>query len=75
MLGMTYSSVSPSRVKKLFTGNGRATKRDMYVEFQHILNIDHYEIFGIKDNKKAVTAVPIQDIVDAFALVGPYFCC
>ena len=64
--------ITPSRWKKLATGNGRITKRGM-VEFikANIPNIDVLEIFNLPECTEAVPT-PVQDIADAIGIVLSY---
>ena len=66
-----YSIKPPTKIKKNFTGNGRASKRDMYNAFVTNLSVDLFTIFRMKDNDSKNIPNPIQDIVDAFAIVFP----
>lgn len=61
--------VAPSRLKKIFTGDGRATKQDMYRAFRARGYPDLYRVFGMGDTATGVPA-PISDLVDATALIA-----
>ena len=65
-LGWTIVVVAPTRVKKQFTGNGRADKAIMYATFLErgfpdLKKLIHSKAKGIPN--------PVQDVVDAVALV------
>jgi Holliday junction resolvasome RuvABC endonuclease subunit len=65
---MKFDIVTPTALKKNFTGHGKATKLDMYKVFNSITcfgSSDLSSLFSIKSSKPLH---PIEDIVDAFAL-------
>lgn len=64
--GIPYSDIAPTRVKKLFTKKGNATKSEMYDEFIRRNMPDLLSEFGLTKNKGI--ANPVQDIVDATAI-------
>lgn len=60
--------VPPARLKKFFTGSGRADKLDMHTHFVTRGFPNLMECFGFSDCKGCPN--PVQDIVDAFTLVA-----
>jgi len=63
----TVEEIAPTKLKKWFTGHGRATKEDMYMHaikgcFPELINT--FEMQACKGIPN-----PVQDIVDAYALV------
>lgn len=68
--GWEWDDVPPSRVKKLFSGKGNATKEEMHSAFvaQGFPNL--LDLFTVKVGKDGNVPVPAQDIVDATALVA-----
>lgn len=61
--------ISPTSVKKEFTGSGLANKMHMLMTFEKKTGIDLYDVFGMKKPETDDVRSPIQDIVDAYALV------
>lgn len=63
-----YVTVPPTRLKKLFTGGGRATKVDMYRKFTLTWRQDILKsVFRLAARANHIPN-PVQDIVDAYAL-------
>ena len=65
--GISVVIVPPTRVKKQFTGDGRADKYAMYAEFQHRTSASLMTVFGWTETNLKIPN-PVQDLVDAFAL-------
>lgn len=67
--GIRYYEVSPTSIKKWFSGSGHATKTDMWNCFYRRTGIDLRALSSSK-NKEWVKQVPhpFEDIVDSFAL-------
>lgn len=68
--GYILQDVSPSSVKKSFTGHGRATKEQMYTSFLHHGFPDILREFDMQECKGIPN--PVQDIVDACALLASF---
>lgn len=67
---ISYHEFAPTSIKKIFTGSGCADKRQMYQTFVSKRNFpDLLLIFNLEKCKDI--AHPVQDIVDAVALI----CC
>jgi Holliday junction resolvasome RuvABC endonuclease subunit len=67
MYNHVITELSPSNVKKLFTGIGKSKKQDMYNCFQERFYLPKIEpLIGIKTNFKLSN--PVEDIVDSFAI-------
>lgn len=65
-----YTVIPPTRLKLLFAGHGRATKQEMYQRFIQIWKGDVCkDVFGMDTNSTKTIPNPVQDIVDAYALV------
>ena len=64
---------SPRTVKKNFTGNGTASKMDMLLNFERQTGLDLCALFVKYPNDKQDIPCPLQDIVDAHALLAPYW--
>lgn len=65
--GIEFIIPSPSTVKKVFSGNGRANKIDMHDAFEKQNNVSISEIIGIAKDKS-----PVSDLVDSYAMVYYY---
>jgi Holliday junction resolvasome RuvABC endonuclease subunit len=68
--GRQFAEVPPTRLKKWFTGSGRASKELMYEHFILKGLPPLIEIFEMEKCKGIPN--PVQDIVDAFALVHSF---
>jgi Holliday junction resolvasome RuvABC endonuclease subunit len=64
---VNFKDVSPTQLKRKFTGSGRATKNAMYESFISKGLPDLARIFKVQNCKNIPN--PVQDIVDATALV------
>jgi Holliday junction resolvasome RuvABC endonuclease subunit len=65
---ITFEDIAPTRVKKMFTGCGKADKLEMWKTFHKIYKFpDLRTIFKVHNCKDV--AHPVQDIVDAVALI------
>lgn len=67
--GIRIHSMPPTRNKKLFTGNGNANKDLMVQTFNQMNGMDISVEFGYPEG---LTASPISDIVDSYALIYSY---
>jgi Holliday junction resolvasome RuvABC endonuclease subunit len=66
-LGLAYEDISPTKVKKVFSDNGRANKRDMFNSFREIYRLpDLQNLLKIGTTKQIPH--PVEDLVDAFAV-------
>ena len=66
--GFNVRVIAPTRVKKLFAGSGKAKKVDMYRTFEALGFPKLLTAFGFALKKERIPN-PVQDIVDAVALV------
>lgn len=64
---MEFEIVTPSAVKKVFTGVGNAKKPEMIERFESLFNVN---MRAIMDNLEAKDPKPIDDLVDAFAILS-----
>lgn len=69
---MEFQIVTPSYVKKNFTGKGNADKLEMIKHFESLFNVN---MRGIMDMLEVKDPKPIDDLVDGFAnmAAGAYF--
>lgn len=65
----TVTEIPPTELKKKFTGSGAANKLHMLMVFERKTGIDLFDIFGMKRPTGDQVRSPIQDIVDAYALI------
>jgi len=66
---MSYTEIPPSAIKKYYTGNGHSNKTSMAIQFEAENIIDLYEECNFPRRDYADIPNPIQDIVDATAIV------
>jgi hypothetical protein len=67
--GLSVVEFPPTTVKKLFCGNGRADKGDMYRMFESIGMPDPFGAIGLKaSNMYSHVPHPVEDMVDSFAV-------
>lgn len=69
---MEFQIITPSYVKKNFTGKGNADKLAMIAHFEQLFNVN---MRGIMDMLEVKDPKPIDDLVDSFANMvgGAYF--
>jgi Holliday junction resolvasome RuvABC endonuclease subunit len=70
--GWACETMAISTIKKQFTGNGRATKADMWTAWQQRGWPDLLSTFHLQLNKQGEVPTPVQDIVDSVALIAPH---
>ncbi len=63
--GIEFHEVSPTAIKKWFTGSGAATKRDMFARFKSLTSVPLDTM--IPGSFHIDVPCPHQDLVDAFA--------
>lgn len=64
-----YEEISPTAIKKLFSGNGKAKKDTMYDAYQHKYHMpDMCEMIGLGGKTYKHVPHPVEDLVDAFAV-------
>lgn len=68
--GIKWEEIPPTRLKKWFTGSGKASKELMYEHFIHKGLPPLLNIFEMEKCKGVPN--PVQDMVDAFALVHSF---
>lgn len=64
---ITIDIVSPTQLKRKFTGKGNVKKQAMYTRYLEYKLPDLFKVMNIKPSKTNIKA-PISDMVDAFAL-------
>jgi len=64
------TEIAPSKVKRVFGGQGRANKNDMYKVCcdQYLQSIDLHQLIGIEQHVYANVPHPVEDMVDALAV-------
>jgi len=67
--GNTLHEIVPARAKCRFSGNGHATKLQMYEAFRAYGFPDLLQYLGMTINKDGKVPKPLEDIVDAVALM------
>ncbi len=68
--GIPFELYPPTVIKKTFKGNGSGKKEMMLQKFEEMNGINLNSILGFK--RKDLTASPISDIVDSYAIVYTY---
>lgn len=63
---MDFEIITPSSVKKIFTGKGNAKKPEMIAHFEGLFKVN---MRAIMDNLDAKDPKPIDDLVDAAAIL------
>jgi len=67
--GLTYEEIPPKKIKKHFTGNGNSNKFHMTRQFDKENIVDLYKELKFTKKQYASVPHPIEDIVDATAIV------
>jgi Holliday junction resolvasome RuvABC endonuclease subunit len=72
---ISVNLLSPTWIKKQFTGKGNANKIDMIRTYHDLGMPNIYDLFGIERRRRDQKNVPspISDIVDSFAIVHTVF--
>ena len=65
--GHEILELAPTQVKKMFTGQGKSTKDDMYERFKE-WSIPLFDLLGLKESKYKHVPHPLEDMVDAIAV-------
>lgn len=65
-IGMEFEIITPSHVKKHFCGKGNGDKLIMIAHFEKMFNVN---MRGIMDMLEVKDPKPIDDLVDAFAIL------
>jgi len=64
-----FIELSPTKIKKNFTGKGNVNKVFMYEQFKEERLVDFFDILSIKESKVGNIPSPISDFVDAYAII------